>query len=72
MSFLTIISTIFIPLTFIAGVYGMNFENMPELKWKLGYFLCLGMMFLIATGLIYFFKRRGWFKLFPKKIKIKN
>lgn len=69
MSFLTLISTIFIPLTFIAGIYGMNFEYMPELKWKFGYFLCLALMLLIASGLVLFFKRRGWFKLLPQKIK---
>ncbi len=58
---LTIISTIFIPLTFIAGVYGMNFENMPELKWKYGYFACLGLMGVLALGMLYLFKRRKWF-----------
>lgn len=58
---LTVISTIFIPLTFIAGVYGMNFQNMPELQWKWGYFICLGLMGTVASGLIYFFWRRGWF-----------
>lgn len=70
MKTLTVISTIFIPLTFIAGIYGMNFNtekspwNMPELNWYWGYPLCLGLMFIIATALIYFFWRRGWFKDF--------
>jgi magnesium transporter len=68
MKLLTVISTIFIPLTFIAGVYGMNFNtekspwNMPELNWYWGYPLCLGFMGAIALGLVYFFWRRGWFK----------
>ena len=62
MEFLTVISTIFNPLTFIAGVYGMNFDNMPELHTKWGYFVSLGVMALIASGLIYFFWRQGWFK----------
>ena len=58
---LTVISSIFIPLTFIVGVYGMNFENMPELKWHYGYFFVLGFMGLITLGLILWFKRKGWF-----------
>ncbi|MCS7030592.1 MAG: magnesium/cobalt transporter CorA [Gloeomargarita sp. SKYG116] len=67
MKFLTVISSIFIPLTFIAGIYGMNFDpekspwNMPELHWYWGYPLILGVMLTIAIALIYFFKRRGWF-----------
>jgi magnesium transporter len=60
MKLLTIITTIFIPLSFIAGVYGMNFENMPELKTKSGYFIILGMMLMIALGMIYYFKRKKW------------
>ena len=64
MKLLTIISTIFIPLTFIAGVYGMNFEYMPELKWHWSYFTCLGLMLFIALTLVYFFWRKGWFKQF--------
>ncbi|WP_204106852.1 MULTISPECIES: magnesium/cobalt transporter CorA [Spirulina sp. CCY15215] len=58
---LTIISTIFIPLTFIVGVYGMNFKVMPELDWKWGYATIWGIMILIAIALIIFFWRRGWF-----------
>lgn len=61
MKILTIISTIFIPLTFIAGVYGMNFEHMPELKWRFGYFLTWGIMIVVGLGLVRFFKRRKWF-----------
>ena len=61
MKLLTIIATIFIPLTFIAGVYGMNFEYMPELSWKSGYFICLGLMAVIGLGLVSFFKYNKWF-----------
>jgi magnesium transporter len=70
MKLLTVISSIFIPLTFIAGVYGMNFNpasspfNMPELEWFWGYVLCLGVMALIAGLQIYFFWKRGWFDNF--------
>jgi magnesium transporter len=59
MRFLTIISTIFMPLTFIAGVYGMNFKYMPELNWTPGYFVVLGLMALVALGLIAWFKFHG-------------
>jgi len=62
MKTLTIISTIFIPLSFVAGVYGMNFEFMPELGWPSGYFATLGLMFSVAVGLLGWFWRRGWFK----------
>jgi magnesium transporter len=57
---LTIISTIFIPLTFIVGVYGMNFDYLPELDWKYGYFLVWGIMILIAGTMIWYFKRKKW------------
>ena len=66
MKVLTIVSTIFIPLTFVAGIYGMNFNtekspyNMPELNWYWGYPLCLAVMLVIALGLLLFFWRRGW------------
>lgn len=60
MKVLTVISTIFIPLTFIAGVYGMNFEWMPELHWKYGYPACLAVMAAISIGQIIFFRRKGW------------
>ncbi|TYR81479.1 magnesium/cobalt transporter CorA [Priestia megaterium] len=60
---LTIISSIFIPLTFIVGVYGMNFEHMPELKWEYGYFLVLGSMAVISGAMILWFKRKGWFNV---------
>jgi magnesium transporter len=60
MKVLTIISTIFIPLTFIVGVYGMNFRFMPELDYPLAYPITWGLMILIALGMIIFFKRRRW------------
>ncbi len=60
MKVLTIIATIFIPLTFIAGIYGMNFENMPELKFKYGYYILLGAMALIFIFLVYYFKKKKW------------
>ncbi|MBK3496628.1 magnesium/cobalt transporter CorA [Viridibacillus sp. YIM B01967] len=64
MMILTIISSIFIPLTFIAGVYGMNFENMPELEWHYSYFIVLGIMLAIAVFMLTWFKYKGWFDLF--------
>ena len=60
MKTLTIIATIFIPLTFIAGIYGMNFEFMPELGWKWGYFMVWGVMVLVTLGMFIFFKRKNW------------
>jgi magnesium transporter len=60
MKVLTIIATIFIPLTFVAGIYGMNFEFMPELKWHWGYFAALGLMVVIFIGMVFYFKRKRW------------
>lgn len=60
MKVLTIIATIFIPLTFIAGIYGMNFENIPELKYKYAYFLLWGVMLIVFLGMLYYFKRKKW------------
>ena len=60
MKVLTIIATIFIPLTFIAGIYGMNFEFMPELKWRWSYFVLISFMIAIAILMIAFFKRKKW------------
>ena len=57
---LTIISTIFMPLTFIVGVYGMNFDVLPELHWRYGYYTVWGVMFFITVGMIGFFKYRKW------------
>lgn len=61
MKTLTILSAVFIPLTFIAGIYGMNFQHMPELEQPYGYFVVLGVMALLVVGSIAFFKKRGWF-----------
>jgi len=61
MTVLTIFSVIFIPLTFIVGVYGMNFDHLPELHWRYGYFIVWGIMLLIVVGMIGYFKRRKWF-----------
>jgi len=60
MKFLTIIGTIFIPLTFIAGIYGMNFQYMPELTWRWGYFAVLLLMLGIGVTLLFYFKRKKW------------
>jgi magnesium transporter len=60
MKVLTIISTIFIPLTFIAGVYGMNFQVMPEIYWNYGYYAILGVMATVGISMLYYFKRRKW------------
>lgn len=61
MKTLTIISVIFIPLTFIVGVYGMNFDYMPELRQPNGYFYVIGFMFLTVVGMVIYFKKRNWF-----------
>jgi len=61
MKILTIISTIFIPLTFIAGIYGMNFRNMPELEWKYGYLGIWLVIVLIFSGMIFYFRKKRWF-----------
>ncbi len=66
MKVLTVIATIFIPLSFIAGLYGMNFDvnaspwNMPELRWEFGYPVAIGLMAAVAGGMLLFFRRRGW------------
>ncbi len=60
MKVLTTVATIFIPLTFIVGVYGMNFDYMPELKWKYGYFVVWGIMGAVLFGMIVYFKRKKW------------
>jgi magnesium transporter len=60
MKVLTVISTIFIPLTFLAGVYGMNFEYIPGLKWKEGYYALCAVMVAISVMLIVYFRRRRW------------
>jgi len=60
MQVLTVMASIFIPLTFVAGVYGMNFENMPELHARYGYPIALACMAAVALGLLAYFRRRGW------------
>lgn len=65
MKVLTIIATIFMPLTFVVGVYGMNFDtaspwNLPELHWRFGYFYALGVMLVIALAMLVYFKRKRW------------
>lgn len=61
MKVLTVIASLFIPLTFIAGIYGMNFDNMPELHFKYGYFAAWGLMIVIFIGMLVFFKKKRWF-----------
>lgn len=60
MKVLTIVATIFVPLTFIASLYGMNFKNIPELNWEWGYYVALGMMVLIFLMMLIYFKRKKW------------
>jgi len=60
MKVLTVVATIFIPLTFVAGIYGMNFENMPELGWRYGYFAVWLVMLAIGLGMLWFFRRRDY------------
>ncbi len=60
MKVLTIIATLFIPLTFIAGIYGMNFKNMPELQWRYGYAAVWGVMIVVAAIMLVYFRRKKW------------
>jgi magnesium transporter len=60
MRVLTIVGSVFIPLTFLAGIYGMNFEHMPELKMKNGYYVLLAVMGVVGVGMFGFFWRLGW------------
>jgi magnesium transporter len=68
MKTLTLIATIFLPITFLAGVWGMNFDpasspyNMPELKWRYGYPMAWSLMALVAVGMVWFFKHKGWLR----------
>ncbi|MFD1551096.1 magnesium and cobalt transport protein CorA [Putridiphycobacter roseus] len=61
MKTLTVLSVIFIPLTFMAGIYGMNFKNMPELNTANGYYILLGIMAVMVISIIFYFKKKGWF-----------
>jgi magnesium transporter len=67
MKVLTIFSAIMLPLTFIAGLYGMNFDNLPELHWAYSYFVVLGLMLIVALGMLYMFWRKGWIGAGPRK-----
>lgn len=61
MKTLTVISSVFLPLTFIAGIYGMNFKYMPELNYKYGYYIIIGLMFFIVLTMLVYFKKKKWF-----------
>lgn len=60
MKLLTLIATIFIPLTFLAGIYGMNFKYIPELEWRYGYFGLLAIMTIVTVGMVWYFKKKKW------------
>ena len=62
LSFLTIVTTIFMPLTLIAGWYGMNFKHMPELNWEYGYMVCVLISIVLIVGEVWYFRKNGWFK----------
>jgi magnesium transporter len=61
MKVLTVIATIFIPLTFVAGIYGMNFEFMPELKWRYGYLFFWAIIAAVGAGMLAYFRKKRWF-----------
>lgn len=61
MKLLTIITTIFIPLSFIVGIYGMNFQNLPELNWQYGYYYVLIFMGLVVASMVVYFRYKKWF-----------
>lgn len=60
MKILTVVGTVFMPLTFITGVYGMNFENMPELHWRYGYYIVLGFFLMLSVGMLLWFRKKRW------------
>jgi len=60
MKVLTLFASLFIPLTFVVGIYGMNFQFIPELNWKYGYFFVWGIIFLLSGGMLWFFKKKNW------------
>ena len=78
MMVLTIIATVFIPLSFVVGLYGMNFDgavsswNMPELRWRYGYPAVIGLMLLIVLGELCYFRRRGWLGLGRRRSPARN
>ncbi len=61
MKTLTIVATIFIPLTFIAGIYGMNFSNMPELEWQYGYVAVWILIISVFGGMVWYLRKKKWF-----------
>jgi magnesium transporter len=61
MKVLTVIATIIMPMTLVSGIYGMNFEHMPELSWPWGYPFALGLMGLLAGGMLAYFRKKKWF-----------
>jgi magnesium transporter len=60
MQFLTIITAVFVPITFLAGIYGMNFQNIPELQHKNGYFILIGVMAVVTAAMLMYFRRKKW------------
>ena len=60
MKYLTIIATIFIPLTFIVGIYGMNFKYMPEIGWRFGYPMVMSVVLAIGVSMLVYFRRKKW------------
>jgi magnesium transporter len=60
MKVLTVMASIFIPLTFIVGIYGMNFDNMPELHWENGYYMVWGLMIILLILMLIYFKKKRW------------
>lgn len=70
MKVLAVAGAIFLPLTLVAGIYGMNFDNMPELHWRYSYFVVVGFMLSAIAGALVYFQRRGWFKPrpFPSRV----
>jgi magnesium transporter len=70
MKVLAVVGAIFLPLTLLAGVYGMNFDYMPELQWRHSYFLVVGFMVTVIVGALIVFWKRGWFKPYPLPIRV--
>jgi len=70
MKVLAVVGAIFLPLTLLAGVYGMNFEYMPELQWRHSYFVVVGFMASVIVGALLLFRKRGWFKPQPLPVHI--
>ena len=63
MTILTVVTSIFIPMTFLTGIYGMNFHYMPELRWRYGYYIVLGIMAVIGIAMLLWFRRKDWFDM---------